>query len=122
MPDLASAPTWVMTGSGVFHSEPAVGWGSKIGNPTRRPNPFTGTTGVVVKKGSKEERGEIYRRVYRTQDTEGRIVEVAKIDVRKLTAGRYRLTCEVRDTTEWVIRDPEGRLRDERQWILRIRK
>ena len=76
----------------------------------------TGRTGVDKDKRE----GELYRRVGRTYDSNGRVIEVAELRASDLRAGRYRLKVEVWDPTPWVLNDPEGLLRDTREWEILV--
>jgi hypothetical protein len=47
--------------------------------------------------------------------------EVLTINEARLGAGRHRITCVVRDNTEWVIKDSQNLLVDWRTWIVEIK-
>ena len=67
-----------------------------------------------------ERPGELYRRVGRMFDAEGRVVEVAQIRTKDLRGGRYRLRVKISDPTPWVIEDPEGLLDQKHEWIITV--
>lgn len=64
--------------------------------------------------------GELYRRVYRTVEPEGRLVECCELRGKDLDPGGYRVTVVLRDTTEWVLEDPERLLQQRHEWIIRV--
>lgn len=90
------------------------------GESAEDDDPTSGRTGVSpdARKPKEEDKGRIYRRVYRSMEPEGRIAECAEIRTKDLQRGRYRLTVEIKDPTEWVIRDEDGLLKQTREWIL----
>jgi hypothetical protein len=47
--------------------------------------------------------------------------EVLTINEARLGAGKWRITCVVRDNTEWVIKDSQNLLVDWRTWIVEIK-
>ncbi len=74
-----------------------------------------GTTVVVEKR-----KGDPVRKRYRRVDANGRVIEGALIEGRKLRKGRYRLRVDVRDTTPWVLKDDAGRLTQTHEWTLEV--
>lgn len=64
--------------------------------------------------------GEIFKRVLRYVDPQGRIVHAAEVRTSGLEKGWYRLTVEVKDPTPWVIRDLEERLVQRREWLIQV--
>ena len=89
------------------------------GNTSSGGSQSPGTTGRTGVDDDARE-GELYRRVGRTFDASGRVVELAELRARDLRAGRYRLRVEVRDPTPWVLNDPEGLLKERRDWEIVI--
>ncbi|MEE8141607.1 MAG: M64 family metallopeptidase, partial [Planctomycetota bacterium] len=67
-----------------------------------------------------QQKGELYKRVYRTVDPEGRLVECAQLRAKDLREGRYRLRVEIHDPTPWVIRDPMSLLTETHEWTIKI--
>lgn len=60
------------------------------------------------------------QRIYRLVDPSGRAVEAAHLRARDLAPGAYRLEAAVRDPTPWVLRDEANRLRQSREWRIRV--
>ncbi len=111
---------WYLLGLGADPGEEVV-----TTEPEGEDDEPTGPTGVARKrpkdvKTDPTVKGEIYKKVFRTVDEQGKVVEVAVLDFRKMEPGLYQLTVEVVDPTPWVLKDDEGLLRDRRQWILRV--
>lgn len=66
--------------------------------------------------------GELYKRVYRTVEPNGRIVECCELRGKDLDPGGYRVTVVLKDTTEWVLNDPERLLEQRHEWIVRVKE
>ncbi|MFQ5655856.1 MAG: M64 family metallopeptidase, partial [Planctomycetota bacterium] len=81
------------------------------------PKEPTGRTAVAKKK----QEGSLYKRVFRTMDAEGRVLECAQLRAKDLHLGFYRLRLRLHDPTPWVLRDDGGLLTQTRDWMIEIR-
>jgi len=69
-----------------------------------------------------EAEGEVYARVAKRVDLEGRTVHGAELRAKDLAPGWYRLKVEVRDPTPWVLEDAEELLTDRAHWLIEVKE
>ena len=69
-----------------------------------------------------EQEGEVYARIAKRTDPEGRTVHGAELRAKDLTPGWYRLKVEVRDPTPWVLEDAEELLVDRAHWLVEVKE
>jgi len=68
-----------------------------------------------------EGEGEVFTRVAKRVDVEGRTVHGAELRAKDLEPGWYRLKVEVRDPTPWVLEDSEELLTDRADWLVEVK-
>jgi hypothetical protein len=108
-------------------------WVQQSGRESTTQGGRTGSLspGLPKRGESRRQRGAlpaIEGRVWDETTADGEGVHRLRLRASQLEPGLYRVTCRVRDTTQWagerypwVLRDPEGLLESERAWWLMVR-